>query len=109
MLGLITDSCCESDYRNTIESVNNWCGNNHLDLNVNKTKEVIFDFRRNKSMLSCISINNNEVEIVTNYNYLLVGDTLDDKLNFEAHVNNQIRKANKRLYFVRNMNKLSAN
>ena len=60
-------------------------------------------------MLSCISINNNEVEIVTNYNYLLVGDTLDDKLNFEAHVNNQIRKANKRLYFVRNMNKLSAN
>ena len=106
VLGLITDSC-ESDYRNTIESVNNWCGNNHLDLNVNKTKEVIFDFRRNKSMLSCISINNNEVEIVTNYNYL--GVTLDDKLNFEAHVNNQIRKANKRLYFVRNMNKLKTN
>ena len=69
MLGLITDSC-ESDYSNTIESVKNWCGNNHLDLNVNKMKEVIFDFRRNKSTLFCISINNNEVEIVPSYNYL---------------------------------------
>ena len=44
------------------------------------------------------------METVTSYNYL--GVTLDDKLNFEAHINNQIRKANKRLYFVRNMNKL---
>ena len=44
------------------------------------------------------------MEIVPSYNYL--GVTLDDKLNFEVHVNNQVRKANKRLYFVRNMNKL---
>ena len=45
MTGLITDSC-ESDYRhgNTIESVNNCCRNNHLNLNVKKRKKLFLIF-----------------------------------------------------------------
>ena len=36
------------EYRELVDHFVVWCGNNHLILNVNKTKEMIVDFRRDK-------------------------------------------------------------
>ena len=47
-----------------------WCSDNHLDLNVLKTKEMIIDFRRNSAVLPKLSINGTEVDIVEEYTYL---------------------------------------
>ena len=48
--GIITNED-ESEYRDQVNKLINWCSENNLELNVNKTKEMIVDFRRNKSPL----------------------------------------------------------
>ncbi|PIK45610.1 hypothetical protein BSL78_17515 [Apostichopus japonicus] len=46
--GLITDDD-ERHYRDEVNLLVNWCHDNNLTLNVDKTKELIVDFRRNKN------------------------------------------------------------
>ncbi|GFS07598.1 reverse transcriptase [Elysia marginata] len=46
----------EAAYRSEIERFVMWCEDNFLKLNTSKTKELIFDFRKNKSDLQAISI-----------------------------------------------------
>ena len=44
LTGLITTS--ENSYRCAVEKLVGWCNDNHLLLNVSKTKEIVVDFRR---------------------------------------------------------------
>ena len=60
----------EDHYMETITNVSEWCNNNHLELNVSKTKEMVFDFRRNKCQKSAVMIDNKEVNFVSSYKYL---------------------------------------
>ena len=48
VIGLITNSD-EFEYRDQVNKLISWCNDNNLELNVNKTKEMIVDFRRKKS------------------------------------------------------------
>ena len=66
IIGLIRNDNDESHYRQAIDWFTRWCTNNKLVLNVNKTKEVIFDFRKNNLSLHNISINDESVEQVSN-------------------------------------------
>jgi len=106
VIGLISnnDSC---DYLQSVSNVNNWCEDNYLNLNVSKTKEVIWDFRRKRTDTEPVVIDDKNVEVVDSYKYL--GCVIDNKLKFDSHVHSQIRKANKKLYFVRLMNNLKVN
>jgi hypothetical protein len=106
VLGLVSENN-EDEYRGCIRDVAEWCNNNFLDLNVNKTKEVVFDFRRNPPAMNNVHINNREVETVSEYKYL--GCTIDKHLNFVEHINGQVKKANKRLFFVRMLKKFGVN
>ncbi|PIK41457.1 hypothetical protein BSL78_21686 [Apostichopus japonicus] len=54
--GLITDDD-ESHYRDEVNLLVNWCHDNNLTLNVDKTKELIVDFRRNKNTKDQLIIN----------------------------------------------------
>ena len=56
ILGLVRNSS-EVNYRLLIDNVSSWCSDNFLNLNVKKTKEVIFDFRREKDDLVNVKIN----------------------------------------------------
>jgi hypothetical protein len=103
IVGLIANDD-DSDYMNCIDFVSLWCQQNYLDLNVSKTKEVLWDFRRNHVLPSQIVIDNLSVEFVQSYKYL--GVVLDDKLSFSLHVEVQMKKANKRLYCLRTMKSL---
>ena len=47
VMGLI-DSDNETAYRDEVSSLTHWCEENNLSLNVDKTKELIVDFRRPK-------------------------------------------------------------
>ena len=40
----------EDEYRDLVGNFVKWCGENHLQLNVAKTKEMVVDFRRNKPL-----------------------------------------------------------
>ena len=44
---LISDNN-EEEYKSTIDYGSQWCSDNFLNLNTSKTKELIFDTRRNK-------------------------------------------------------------
>ena len=91
----------DSNYIEEVYRFVKWCEENYLILNVSKTKEMIIDFRRQKSTPTPLGINNETVEIVHTYKYL--GFTVDDKLNWHEHCNELINKINKRIYFLREL------
>ena len=60
----------ETEYRNEIEILVNWCGNNNLSLTVNKTKEIVIDFRKHKGEHAPVYINGDELERVESFRFL---------------------------------------
>ena len=97
----------DSNYIEEMYRFVKWCEENYLILNVFKTKEMIIDFRRQKSTPTPLVINNETVEIVHTYKYL--GFTVDDKLNWHEHCNELIKKINKRMYFLRKLKSFRLN
>ena len=104
VMGLICNND-ESEYRNVVEYVNTWCIRNYLDLNVAKTKEIIYDFRKHKVAHTPVVIKDDVVDVVTNFKYL--GVSLQDDMRWSSHIAVQVKKCNKRLYHVRCLHKLN--
>lgn len=100
VVGLIQDNE-ELAYREEVEHLVGWCTNNNLDLNVNKTKEVIVDFRRNQPTHTPLSIGGTDVEIVQGTKFLGVHITND--LTWTRHTSYLTKKAHQRLHFLRRL------
>ena len=79
---LIHDSPCNASHRNL----------NYLELNVSKTKGIVFDFRKTKAVFEPIYINDTRVEMVDNFKYL--GTTIDSNLNWKINTQKVAPKAN---------------
>ena len=76
LIGQIIDDD-DTHYRQEIDSFVWWCDQNHLELNVGKTKEMLMEFRKNKSVPDSVVIKRIEVERVETYKYLgVVFDSL---------------------------------
>ena len=67
-----------------------WCTNNDLELNVAKTKEVIIDFRKNKTAMTPLAIIiiidiEQQVELVDSFKFLCttIANTLKWDINAE--------------------------
>lgn len=73
----------------------------HLVLNVQKTKEIILDFRRSLHSHEPITIHRHPIEQVPEYKYL--GTIIDNKLNWNSNSQVLAGKANQRLYFLRKL------
>ena len=80
-----------------------WCVANDLDLKVIKTKEMVFDRRKNKSPLLPLTISGEEVEQVDSFRFL--GVTISNDLSWAVHTDLSVRKAHQRLYFLRQLRK----
>nr|XP_054588772.1 sorting nexin-22 isoform X1 [Nothobranchius furzeri] len=100
VVGCIRDGQ-EAEYRALVERVVAWCGNNHLTLNVNKTKEMILDFRRNRVESNTVSFMGEEVEVVEEYKYL--GVHLDNRLDWRKNSKAVYKKGHSRLHFLRTL------
>ena len=98
--GLIANSN-ESEYRDQVNKLINWCGENNLELNLSKTKEMSVDFRRKKSPLSPLLIDGKTVEIVQHIKFL--GSMISSDLKWELNVDTIVKKAQQRLYFLRRL------
>jgi len=98
VLGLVKKDD-DQEYFRCIDFVNSWCKDNFLVLNAKKTKEVVWDFRRQQQPRNPVLIDRSLVEVTDMYKYL--GVTIDNVLSFSQHVKNQITKVQKRLYFLR--------
>ena len=75
---------------------------NSLTLNISKTKEILFDFRRGSHAHNPLMVNGEVVERVESYKYL--GTYIDNRLSWSAHAKAVKKKASQRLYFLRKLN-----
>ena len=106
ILALLTDTDSVTAYHQCITHFTQWCTDNHLLLNVTKTKEIIIDTRTRLTTPHCpTSINSQPVELVDSFKYL--GITLDNKLNFDHHTTDTHKRCQQRLYPIRKLRSLS--
>ncbi|KAK3525520.1 hypothetical protein QTP86_033934 [Hemibagrus guttatus] len=104
VIGLIQDGD-ESAYRQEIEQLAAWCSLNNLELNTLKTVEMIVDFRRNTPALPPLTIMNSTVSTVESFRFL--GTTISQDLKWDTHIDATIKKAQQRLYFLRQLRKFN--
>ena len=90
-----------SAFINEVQHFVDWCKENSLVLNVDKTKELVFDFSKSNNTHDYVIINGKAVERVENYKYL--GTYIDNKLNWNVHTKFVKGKACQRLYFLRKL------
>uniref|UniRef100_A0A8C1IM46 Reverse transcriptase domain-containing protein n=1 Tax=Cyprinus carpio TaxID=7962 RepID=A0A8C1IM46_CYPCA len=104
VIGLIQDSD-ESAYRQEVEQLAVWCSLNNLELNTLKTVEMIVDFRRNPPALPPLTIMNSTVAAVESFRF--VGTTISQDLKWDDHIDSIVKKAQQRLYFLRQLRKFN--
>ncbi|KAK1806963.1 hypothetical protein P4O66_005446, partial [Electrophorus voltai] len=93
----------ESAYREEVQELVIWYKVNNLYLNVDKTKEMVVDFRRARQDHSPLAIKGSSVEIVKNAKF--VGVHLAENLTWTMNTSSITKRAQQRLYFLRNLRK----
>ena len=69
VIGLITGGD-ETAYRREVASLVTWCDNNNLSLNIDKTKEMKVDMRKEGRPHQPLTIRESEVERVSSFKFL---------------------------------------
>uniref|UniRef100_A0A7N8WMP4 Reverse transcriptase domain-containing protein n=1 Tax=Mastacembelus armatus TaxID=205130 RepID=A0A7N8WMP4_9TELE len=104
VIGLIQDGE-ESAYRQEVEQLARWCSHNNLELNTLKTVEMVVDFRRNAPTHPPLTIMNSTVALVESFRFL--GTTISQDLKWNFHIDSITKKAQQRLYFLRQLKKFN--
>ncbi|KAL0173200.1 hypothetical protein M9458_033511, partial [Cirrhinus mrigala] len=104
VIGLIRDGD-ESAYRQEVKELAVWCSHNNLELNKLKTVEMIVDFRRNPPALSSLTIMDSTVATVEKFKFL--GCFISQDLKWVTHIDSIVKKAQQRLYFLRQLKKFN--
>ncbi len=104
VVGLISNND-ETHYREEVAQLAEWCGANNLSLNVEKTKEVVMDFRRNPVDHPPLTIDSSTVERVSSTKFLGVHITED--LTWTTNTKSISKKAQQRLHFLRRLKRAS--
>ncbi|KAK3546817.1 hypothetical protein QTP86_003083 [Hemibagrus guttatus] len=102
MVGLISKNN-ESVYREEVQQLIAWCKVNNLSMNVDKTKEMVVDFRRAHSGHSLLYIDGSSVEIVKSTKFL--GVHLTENLTWSLNTSSITKKAQQCLYFLQKLRK----
>ncbi len=105
VIGLITDND-ETAYREEVSTLIKWCQENHLSLNIDKTKggwTKVVDFRRQSREHTPITIDKTPVEQVNSFKFL--GIHITEDLTWSAHTDVVLKKAHQRLFFLRRLRK----
>ncbi len=104
LIGLIQDGD-ESAYRQELKELAIWCSLNKLELNTLKTVEMIVDFRRNPPALPPLTIMISTVTAVESFRFL--GTTISQDLKWDNHIDSIVKKAQQRLYVLRQLRKFN--
>jgi hypothetical protein len=96
----------ETNYRSEVSRLAGWCSDNNLSLNVEKTKEIVVDFRRVHTQHAPLTINGATVERVSSTKFLGVHITED--LSWTNNTAALAKKAQQRLYFLRKLRRARA-
>ena len=92
----------ETKYINQVNNIVDWCDNNNLLLNVDKTKEMIVDFRKKaETPPPPLKIGGSVVEQVTSFKFL--GTFVNNTLTWNTQCHAILMKAKQRFYFLRKL------
>ena len=84
-----------------LDFLNSWFKESFLDLNISKTKELVFDSRKEKGPFIPVTTDQQSIEVVSSIKYL--GIVIDSKLSFNNNVVYVYKKAQQRLYLLRKL------
>jgi hypothetical protein len=102
MISLITDNN-ETQYHCEVARTVTQCKDNDLMLNASKTTEIAIDYRRRKNLKAPVIFTDQPITLT---DYLkLVGTYINDLLKWDINSNHIIKKAQQRLYFLRQLKK----
>uniref|UniRef100_A0A669DSV3 Reverse transcriptase domain-containing protein n=1 Tax=Oreochromis niloticus TaxID=8128 RepID=A0A669DSV3_ORENI len=104
VIGLISDGD-ESAYRKEVERLVPWCSHNNLVLNAQKTVEIIVDFRKHIAPPPPIILTDTLITSVDSFCFL--GTTITQDLKWEPTITSVIKKAQQRMYFLRQLKKFN--
>ena len=76
---------------------------NRLQLNPDKCKELRISFSKQSPDFTLVQVDNKSLEVVKQAK--LLGLTFDNKLSWNSHIENIVKKASKRLYFLSQLNR----
>ncbi|KAK3507855.1 hypothetical protein QTP70_001701 [Hemibagrus guttatus] len=93
----------ESAYREEAQWLTAWCKANNLSLNVEKTKEMLVDFRRAQSDHSPLNIDKSNMEILKSTKFL--GVHLAEDFTWSLNTSSITKKAQQHLCFLRRLRK----
>ena len=90
-----------SNAQNIADSVSMWCVENRMQLNPDKCKELRISFNAKSRSFDPIVVNGKELEVITNFK--LLGLDINNKLTRNHHIDDVVKKLNKRLYFLKQL------
>ena len=90
-----------SELQQTINNIAKWCKDHDLLINASKTKALTFLNSRDDVIHPALTINNTDIETVSDYKYL--GTILNSRLKFTNNTNQDVKNTRKKLHI---MNKL---
>jgi hypothetical protein len=92
----------ETAYREEVEALGVWFQENNLSININKTNEMIVDFRQQQRVHPPFHINGTAVK-VESFKFLSVHIT--DNLKWSTHTDSVVKKAQQPLFNLRRLKK----
>ncbi|KAM9781037.1 uncharacterized protein ACBT44_022394 isoform 2-T4 [Syngnathus typhle] len=98
LVGLITKGD-ETQYKLEVDPLTTWCRDNNLLLNVDKTKEIVVDFRKGHTQHLPLTIDGAVVERVSSF----LGVHISEDLSWSTNTASLAKKAQRRLYFLRKL------
>ncbi|KAI4884328.1 hypothetical protein NFI96_003224 [Prochilodus magdalenae] len=105
-VGLISNNN-EEAYREEVSFLTHWSRENNLSLNVNRTKELIVDFRKQERVHTPITITGAAVERVSSFKPL--GVHITEELTWTEHTTRVVKKSQQRLFFLRRLKRFPQN
>ena len=88
----------QSGMQDAVNAVEQWSIVNKLQLNADKCKELVIDFKKIKHHFDAVTVNSQELKRVVSVK--LLGVSITNTLEWNCHVFDVIQKANKRIYFL---------
>lgn len=102
ILALFNNHLSVAAYHRSITHFSQWCRDNYLHINSDKTKEMVFNSPT--PSLNHVSINGIAIEQVDTFKYL--GLTLDNNFTFEHHIMDINKRSQQRLHVLRTLSAL---
>ena len=84
-----------------LEKLNKWSKNQKMELNLEKTKVMLFNFSKNYQFTTALSIEDKQIEVVDQIK--LLGTTITSDLKWDANVSDLVKRANSRMILLRKL------